>query len=285
MYSLDSISAFREYLVKGITVHTLINESEQSGLKLSFTESNKKAFMVVYDINNVVYRKRIVRGEDIGVKTGLTNYKGVKSVKITKDKVFLDNQTVLELSKGAYELGDAEMREMIKTTIEKHFEKEARLFKRGIKALSLFFIPRVADFRAVDGKNAHRIKNIFEEEYRKKRTEILQHTADESYKKYLQKDIDEAGNLKVHEGYFSGDKGTNDKKEADGVNLILNEKKKLLSFDTPLRFIFSVWALQEGWDNPNIFTICKLADTKKDTSRRQQVGRGCVLRSIKQASV
>jgi type III restriction enzyme len=79
----------------------------------------------------------------------------------------------------------------------------------------------------------------------------------------------------VHEGYFSGDKGnTQDDKISKGIDQILNKKEELLSFDSPLRFIFSVWALQEGWDNPNIFNICKMASTTKDISRRQQVGRG-----------
>ena len=270
VYSLDSISAFRENLVKGITVHTLISAVEQGSLKLSFTERKQKAYMVVYDINSVVERKRIRIGEDIGAKTGLKNYKNVRAVKILKDKVLLTNRETLEVSKGAYFLGDEETTQMIKTTIAKHFAKEEALFKKGIKTLSLFFIPNIADFR---GDNP-RIKTIFEELYKAKRQEILQQTDNQAYKNYLQKDIDEAGQLQVHQGYFSGDKGTKDKKEADGVNLILNEKEKLLSFGTPLRFIFSVWALQEGWDNPNIFTICKLADTNKDTSRRQQVGRG-----------
>ncbi|MDE4969974.1 hypothetical protein NAI63_12285, partial [Francisella tularensis subsp. holarctica] len=53
----------------------------------------------------------------------------------------------------------------------------------------------------------------------------------------------------------------------------LNKKEQLLSLDEPLRFFFSVWAFQEGWDNPNIFNICKLATTDKETSRIQQVGR------------
>ena len=275
IYSLDSISAFKEYLVKRITVHTLINEEEQGGLKLSSTESRQRAFMVVYDINNVVHRKRILIGEDIGVKTGLDKYKNVKATKINKDRVFLDNQTILELSKGGYALGDEEIRAMITRTIDEHFKKEERLFNKGVKALSLFFIPRVADFRESEGNLKPRIKTMFEDLYSQKRAEVLaKNDIDQNYKKYLEKDFNEDGKLKVHEGYFSGDKGTNDKKEADGVNIILNEKEKLLSFDTPLRFIFSVWALQEGWDNPNIFTICKLADTSKDTSRRQQVGRG-----------
>ena len=276
VYSLDSISAFRECLVKGITVHTLIGEGERGGLKLSFTQSNRKAFMVVYDINGVVYRKRIQLGEDIGTVTGLKSFSNIKATKINKDKVYLDNRTILESSKGSYELGEEEIRGMIKTTIEKHFEKEEKLFKKRIKTLSLFFIPKIADFR---GDNP-RIKTIFEEEYKEQRTKILANTQNEQYKQYLQKDFSEDRKLKVHEGYFSGDKVSQKDKKAGlnkddlGVNIILNEKEKLLSFDTPLRFIFSVWALQEGWDNPNIFTICKLADTKKDTSRRQQVGRG-----------
>ncbi len=280
VYALDSISAFRKHLVKGITVHTLISEEEQSGLKLSFTESNKKAFMVVYDINGVVFRKRLLLGEDIGIKTGLKNYQNVKAVKINKDKVFLSDQTILELSKGGYALGNEEIRGMIRATIDKHFEKEERLFSKGIKALSLFFIPRVDDFRGNDQNPHPRIKTIFEQLYTQKRAEVLANSENQAYKNYLLKDFTEEGKLQVHEGYFSGDKvSTKDKqagfnKDDIGINIILNEKQTLLSLDTPLRFIFSVWALQEGWDNPNIFTICKLGDTKKDISRRQQVGRG-----------
>ena len=286
VYNLDSISSFRQYLVKGITVHTLIGDSEQGGLKVSSIESKAKTFTVVYDINQIVHKNKITIGEDIGAVTGLENYKGVSATKIKKDKdsktdkIYLTNQSILEMSKGAYELGDEEMRFMIKETIAKHFAKEERLFAKGIKALSLFFIPRINDFRENEQNPNPRIKSIFEAEYKMQRDIILQNTQNEEYKKYLAKDFNEEGKLQVHEGYFSGDKvSTKDKdaglnKEDLGVNLILNEKQKLLSLETPLRFIFSVWALQEGWDNPNVFTICKLADTAKDTSRRQQVGRG-----------
>ena len=97
------------------------------------------------------------------------------------------------------------------------------------------------------------------------------------YKNYLAKDFDESGNLRVHQGYFSGDSQTLTTKketskeniEANDIKMILKEKEKLLSFETPLRFIFSVWALQEGWDNPNIFTLTKLANSSSDTSRHQ----------------
>ena len=72
------------------------------------------------------------------------------------------------------------------------------------------------------------------------------------YYKYLQQDFDRDNNLLVHAGYFSGDKGSADEKIKSGVDEILKDKKQLLSFESPTRFIFSIWALQEGWDNPNV---------------------------------
>ena len=44
----------------------------------------------------------------------------------------------------------------------------------------------------------------------------------------------------------------------------------------PVRFIFALSALPEGWDNPNVFVsgMLKKADPENVTSRRQEVGRG-----------
>lgn len=41
-----------------------------------------------------------------------------------------------------------------------------------------------------------------------------------------------------------------------------------------LRFIFSHSALKEGWDNPNVFQICTLIETKDTITKRQKIGRG-----------
>jgi type III restriction enzyme len=90
----------------------------------------------------------------------------------------------------------------------------------------------------------------------------------------LQNDFDSHNSLQVHKGYFSGDKGNADEKVKAGVDEILKDKKKLLSFESPTRFIFSIWALQEGWDNPNVFTICKLSNQGSEISKLQQIGRG-----------
>ena len=89
----------------------------------------------------------------------------------------------------------------------------------------------------------------------------------------------------VHNGYFSIDKkgGWTDTEENNqanrdnaerAYNLIMKEKEKLLSFDTPLKFIFSHSALKEGWDNPNVFQICTLRDIQTERERRQTIGRG-----------
>ena len=54
----------------------------------------------------------------------------------------------------------------------------------------------------------------------------------------------------------------------------MRDKERLLSAEEPLRFIFSHSALREGWDNPNIFQICTLRETKSEIARRQEIGRG-----------
>ena len=54
----------------------------------------------------------------------------------------------------------------------------------------------------------------------------------------------------------------------------MRDKEKLLSLETPLKFIFSHSALREGWDNPNVFQICALRDMRTERERRQTIGRG-----------
>lgn len=267
-YALDSITSFNQYLVKKISVNTLLFDAETGNYILSKIEAKKKQFTLTYFQNHECYSIDIGLGQDIGIKTNIEALKGVYATKVTADTVYLSNKTELTLN-TAFSLSDDETRLMIRETIKKHFEKEYFLFQKKIKTLSLFFIPNILDFR---GDNPI-IKNIFEEEYRLIRDQIYQATTDKDYKAYLDQDFID-GQLAVHEGYFSGDKGTKDDQISKGIDQILNKKEELLSVKTPLRFIFSVWALQEGWDNPNIFNICKIASTNQDISRRQQVGRG-----------
>lgn len=259
IYCLDSISAFKEYLVKQVKVHTLGINTNNIFLKVY---KNKKAIFT-YTLNG------IEREETIKLQDSFSLLNNAILTQVKDNKAYFSNEAIIE-KKESYVLNNDEIKELLKQAIDLHFEKEEKLFKKGIKALSLFFIPNITDFR---GENPF-IKNTFEELYKEKRKEILKLNLNDRYKEYLEKDFDEAGNLRVHQGYFSGDKGSIDEKEAQGVKIILQEKEKLLSFDTSLRFIFSVWALQEGWDNPNIFTLTKLSNSSSQISIHQQVGRG-----------
>ena len=275
-YCLDSISAFRKYLVKQIRVHTISKDSQVPFLLSADSKSAKLSFLKAGIEKHDIFTK----GTDLGRLDSSLN--GVSIVRITRDKAYLSNGETLEKAKF-YKLQESEISTLLEKTIELHFEKEAILFQQNIKALSLFFIPNIEDFREIEGKNAPFIKNEFERLYKQKRAKILSNpNLPQNYKDYLAKDFDESGNLRVHQGYFSGDsqgisktkENTKENIEANDIKMILEQKEKLISFDAPLRFIFSVWALQEGWDNPNIFTLAKLANSSSDTSRHQQVGRG-----------
>jgi type III restriction enzyme len=269
-YVLDSISSFRQSLVKKIVVYTqdiIENTDTLIGIE------NKKA--IVNTITNGIVVRR-----ELGIGSTFNN-KSIK--KINKDSIVLSDDTI---EKVDYSLSDESLRAMIKETIKIHFEKEKELFEQEIKALTLFFIPN--DISLYRGENP-KIKNTFEQEYKNIREEVIKNLdPDSDYYKYLQNDFDNEGNLVVHRGYFSGDKGNADEKIKEGVDEILRDKKKLLSFESPTRFIFSIWALQEGWDNPNVFTICKLSNQGSDISKLQQIGRGlriCVNQNLERQTL
>ncbi len=59
-----------------------------------------------------------------------------------------------------------------------------------------------------------------------------------------------------------------------GIELILERKDELISFDEPLAFVFSHSALREGWDNPNVFTLCTLKAGGSEIAKKQEIGRG-----------
>ncbi|AZM82482.1 restriction endonuclease subunit R [Pseudomonas aeruginosa] len=175
----------------------------------------------------------------------------------------------------------AVQREMIRRTIKEHLDKEKHLRPLGIKVLSLFFIDAVDKYRQYDA-DGQPVKGVyaqmFEEEYRR--------AAKLPAYQSLFAEIDLASAAEeVHNGYFSIDKkgGWTDTAENNAgnrenaeraYNLIMKEKEQLLSFSTPLKFIFSHSALKEGWDNPNVFQICTLRDIQTERERRQTIGRG-----------
>ena len=180
----------------------------------------------------------------------------------------------------------AVQRQMIHRTIKEHLDKEKRLRPQGIKVLSLFFIDAVEKYRQYDD-DGNPVKGdyarIFEEEYRR----LAKHPDYQT----LFKEVDLTTAAEdVHNGYFSIDRkkvggktvemfkdsrgeGTT-RADGDTYSLIMRDKEKLLSFETPLKFIFSHSALREGWDNPNVFQICALREMTSEQQRRQTIGRG-----------
>lgn len=124
-------------------------------------------------------------------------------------------------------------------------------------------------YKKDDGSDGE-LARLFEKLYAKNLEEVLSKELDEGYRAYLLRTQKRIGAL--HDGYFA--KSKNLKDEEDAIELILNKKEELLSFETDLRFIFSQWALQEGWDNPNVMTLAKLAPSNSKISKLQQIGRG-----------
>jgi type III restriction enzyme len=170
-------------------------------------------------------------------------------------------------------LTDQILKEMVDATVENHFKKEKELRTKGIKVLSIFFIDRVANYRSYD-EQGNPVKGKFAEWFEESFNKWKNMPA---YRGLYSYDTEE-----VHDGYFSQDKGKfKDSKEGRSTKaddeifkLIMQDKERLLDTNTPLRFIFSHSALREGWDNPNVFQICTLNETKSDMKKRQEIGRG-----------
>jgi type III restriction enzyme len=165
-------------------------------------------------------------------------------------------------------------REQIKRVIRRHLDKELQVRDKGLKVLTLFFIDKVANYRSYDAQG-HPVQGKFAKWFEELYKELI---SEPQYKNLLPFPLE-----KLHDGYFAQDKKgiLKDSSESrttvaddDIYNKIMKNKEQLLSLDEPLRFIFSHSALREGWDNPNVFQICTLNETRSATKKRQEIGRG-----------
>ncbi|MGN8431298.1 DEAD/DEAH box helicase family protein [Helicobacter pylori] len=271
IYALDSKKAFDCALVKSISVAS-VGESDECFLELK--EANKKqneATINYTDLENKIQSVRVKEHDNLGVVTQISALEDYIVEKITKTEIrFLNGVNLLLDQKEPFShLLEGEQEVMLKEAIKSHFEREEGLFKKGIKALCMVFISGVNSYLSENEQPA-KLALLFEKLYQQKLEEVLKKPLDENYRAYLERTKDAI--LKVHGGYFAKSKKESD--EAQVIALILKEKEKLLSFDSDLRFIFSQWALQEGWDNPNVMTICKLAPSSSNITKLQQIGRG-----------
>ncbi|MCQ2968489.1 type III restriction-modification system endonuclease [Helicobacter pylori] len=273
IYALDSKKAFDCALVKSISVAS-VGESDECFLELKGIEKrNEYEAMINYtDLENKTQSVKVKEHDNLGVVTQISALEDYIVEKITKTEIrFLNGFNLLLDQKEPFShLLEGEQEVMLKEAIKSHFEREEGLFKKGIKALCMVFISGVNSYLSENEKPA-KLALLFEKLYQQKLEEVLKKDdLDDNYRAYLERTKDNI--QKVHGGYFAKSKKESD--EAQVIALILKEKEKLLSFDSDLRFIFSQWALQEGWDNPNVMTICKLAPSHSNITKLQQIGRG-----------
>lgn len=300
IHRLDALDAYNQKLVKkiavrGISVKGLTGTNAYlyiGGIQIS--TSKPPTAKVELEIKQASGIKRVHRnlGKNdnlFDLSGGLEQYRGfvISDIDAIKDTVSFSNGVELQAGEATGDVNEMALRRIqIREAIRAHFEKEQVLFRQGIKVLTLFFIDEVAKYRQYDenGEQPGEYAQMFEEEYRTQMEEVLTLFEDD-YDQYL-KGIPIA---KTHNGYFSIDKKTNrlvdpsfkktgetkgETDDVDAYDLILKDKERLLSFEEPVRFIFSHSALREGWDNPNVFVICTLKHSDNTISRRQEVGRG-----------
>ena len=294
VYRLDALDAYNQKLVKKIEVKGISQQGSTATNGFVYLHSiiigkgNPQA-RITFDVKTTTgfRQKTILVGEgfDLYEQSGdLAEYDNhfiVERIDGVAGTIRLLNGIVLHEGDTIGQVNEDTLRRLqIRETIDTHLERERSLYKKGIKVLSLFFIDHVSNYRLYEkeGTLNGKYAEMFEEEYKEAVASLKTEFEDEAYIKYLRKYPTE----KVHQGYFSQDKkGTAvDSKAKEGENeiraydLIMKNKERLLSFEEPVRFIFSHSALKEGWDNPNVFQICTLKDTSNEIKKRQEVGRG-----------
>lgn len=282
IYVLDSVDAFKQKLVKQILIHRpeRIGKSELAISYKGYTGrgEDRKAMIEHLEGTKSGNTELLSAGDNLGEKLEWSYLDSYIVEKIYRDKILFTNEEELFIgdTKDYSILAETKARIMLQQTIKSHFDREEKLFKQGIKTLSLIFIDSRKSYLRDDGTPGELCK-AFSKLYKSQLKEKLKGKLEPRYRAYLKRSADDIED--IHEGYFAISKEVKDEK--DDIDLILNKKEELLSNETDLRFIFSKWALREGWDNPNIFTICKLAPSNSTITKLQQVGRGLRL-AVKQ---
>ncbi len=298
IYVLDALDAYNNQLVKKIEVKGFDIKNLGGTDNYLFLESiilsSKKPpmarieFEVKYS-DHIKRETRILGADDdlYSLSKNMEQYRGyrISEVDPIRNTVTFTNGETIHTGEVVGDISETDFRRVqIRETIRSHFEKEKELYSRGIKTLSLFFIDEVAKYRQYDD-NGNEINSLYGEIFEQEYTDILNEYItlyNTPYEQYLS-NIETS---RTHAGYFSIDKkghkidstlkrGKDESDDISAYDLILKDKERLLSFENPVRFIFSHSALREGWDNPNVFQICTLKHGGSSASqKRQEVGRG-----------
>ena len=269
VYTLTAVDSFNRNLVKGVIGHITEFESGKNAIvKLNNTDGKEATFELLEDKNKKTFK--LTKKESLQRVHPAMEDLYVES--LNKTKVVLSNG--IELSKGdklnPYSYAEKLQEIMIQKAIKSHFENEKQLLTRRvkIKPITLFFIDNIEEYRNENGYLRTTIERLIKAEVET----LLKTEKNKFYKAYLEKTLEDIS--LTHAGYFSKDNSEKDEAIEKEINEILHDKQAMLDLDNPRRFIFSKWTLREGWDNPNVFQICKLRSSGSDISKLQEVGRG-----------
>jgi len=282
IYRLTPYESYQQGLVKKIDVLTVVEKNDEASLKMELSEVQNeggtiKAKLKAWKKNadgelKYVLTPWLQRGHNLGTKTNNSVYTEYEIDNIRKDMnddlwrvTFVNQDFELRERQGTGNI-EAVWAMQLEFLIREHFKKAAKMRPIGIKVLSLVFINLVANYL---GENPI-IKNLFVEKYK------------EIYPAFHDGSIPSEQEIQQVQGYYFAHKSTGEPADSEGgqseqkriYDLILNDRKTLLSLDNPVQFIFSHSALGVGWDNPNVFNIATLSTTYSEIKKRQEIGRG-----------
>ena len=269
IYTLTAVDSFNRNLVKGVIGHiTEFNAGENAIVKFIDSDGTEASFELIENDK----RKTVTVSKKESLKKVHPEMTDLGIENLNKSTVVLSNG--LEMKKGdkinPYSYAEKLQETMIQKAIKHHFEIEKQLLTREvkIKPLTLFFIDNIDEYRNKEGY----IRKTVEQYIKAEIEELLKTEKDTFYKAYLEKTLIDLS--ATHAGYFSKDNTEKDEAIEKEINEILHDKQAMLDLENPRRFIFSKWTLREGWDNPNVFQICKLRSSGSEISKLQEVGRG-----------
>lgn len=289
VFRLDPVRAFEQKLVKQIVVASAVADGAANDAfvrveQIDYKKGIKAKLRIYVQTDSGPKEKSVTikNGADLfTLSNERAHYKhGFEVAEINAEPgneyIRFSNGRTLRQGEEMGAMRDDVWHAQIKHTIKLHLEKELQVRGRGIKVLSLFFIDRVANYRDYD-ESGQRVDGKFSLAFEEVLAELAR---DERYRElpWLKEPV-----KNLHDGYFARDKrgvfkesreGKDTEADERAYELIMRKKEELLSLDEPLRFIFSHSALREGWDNPNVFQICTLNETKSVVKKRQEIGRG-----------
>lgn len=283
LYQLTPAESYRLGLVKKLEVLTVSESNDEATLKLEISQVQSTATQVkvklkLWKLNKSKGRFEfkesglLKKDDNLADKSGNESYRDYTISRIYKSMtdrkwhvVFTNGAEIIEGSSSANK--EQVWALQLEWLVRRHFENKNRLQPQGIKNLSLIFIDRVANYMSPERPI---IKQLFEKKYRQVYAEF------NDGKQPAASDVLAAQGFyfaKTTQGEYT-DKEDACRKNKEIFDEILHNKQRLLSFESPIEFIFSHSALGVGWDNPNVFGIATLNESYSENKKRQEIGRG-----------